>query len=205
MNTFAERLRSDLVAARYRPGEWLKQSDLETTYDANRFEVRIGLSELAARRLLEHLPNRGYRVVNPTDREREELYEVRTCLELAAARKIVVRAKPQEIEEFAKLVLSFEAAIETANQARLADLNFALHDQFYRMSGNDLLATHIRELRESGVPGRTGSWSTTTAIRTSALDHHDMLECLRRQDAEGLAHVIYRHLYRWREYAQPVA
>src|SRR5580700_1815865 len=109
MNSFAERLRADLLAARYRPGEWLKQADLESTYDVNRFEVRIGLSELAARRLLEHTPNRGYRVVNPTDRERDELYEVRTCLELAAARKIVVRAKAQEIEEFANLVLAFEA------------------------------------------------------------------------------------------------
>lgn len=204
MNSFAERLRADLMTSRYRPGEWLKQADLEATYDANRFEVRIGLSELAAHRLLEHLPNRGYRVVNPTDREREELYEVRTYLETAAARRVAERATPQEIEEFAVLVDKFDAAAENQNQDWLAGVNLALHDQFYRMSGNELLATQIRELRERGVPGRTGAWNTTAAIKTSATDHREMLACLRRRDAEALAHVVYRHLNRWREYAQPI-
>src|SRR5579883_432009 len=89
--SFSERLREDLLAGQYRPGEWLKQVDLETHYGVNRFEVRIALSELAARHLLDHFPNRGYRVANPTGRQREELYEVRTLLETSAARTAAVR------------------------------------------------------------------------------------------------------------------
>ncbi|HYE49514.1 MAG TPA: GntR family transcriptional regulator [Azospirillaceae bacterium] len=201
---FSDRLRADLMAGKYRPGEWLKQIDLENTYGANRFEVRIALSELAARHLLEHLPNRGYRVANPTDREREELYEVRSILEMAAARKIVARATAEDVDAFAALVQRFDDAVENGGPVPLQEINFDLHDTFYRMCGNDMLAQQIRELRERGVPGRGGSWRTVTAVRTSSLDHREMLEMLRRRDPEGLAHVIYRHLYRWREYSQPV-
>ena len=39
--SFSAALTADLLAGKYSPGEWLKQSDLEANYNANRFEVRI--------------------------------------------------------------------------------------------------------------------------------------------------------------------
>jgi hypothetical protein len=30
-----------------------------------------------------------------------------------------------------------------------------------------------------------------------------MLDMLKRRDAEGLAHIVYRHLNRWREFSRP--
>ena len=44
------------------------------------------------RGLLEHLPNRGYKVRTHSQEEREQLYEVRTLLEVAACRLVVLRA-----------------------------------------------------------------------------------------------------------------
>lgn len=196
---FAERLRADLLAGRYRPGEWLKQADLENQYGANRFEVRIALSELAARHLIDHFPNRGYRVANPTDRQREELYEVRTILETSAARLAATRASPDDIDQFERLVREFDAAIESGGRGELVRSNFRLHDHFCSMAGNQLLAAQIRELRERGHPRISGGWETVAAIRTSSADHFDMLEMLRRRDPDGLVHVVYRHLNRWRK------
>ena len=46
----------------YRPGEWLRQIDLEEAFQATRFDVRTALDELAVRKAIEHVPNRGYRV-----------------------------------------------------------------------------------------------------------------------------------------------
>lgn len=200
--SFSEELRTDLLRGRFRPGEWLKQADLENLYKANRFEVRIALSELAARHLLEHIPNRGYRVANPTDRQRDQLYETRSILETAAARLIVTRISDADIDAFAELVHGFERAIESGGRAQLREINFELHDKLYRSSGNDLLADQIRDLRERGAPGHAaGTWNTVTGIRASNTDHLEMLEMLRRRDGEGLAHSVYRHLNRWREFA----
>ena len=200
---FSERLRADLLAGNYRPGEWLKQVDLESNYGVNRFEVRIALSELAARRLLDHFPNRGYRVANPTGREREELYEVRTLLETAAARTAAVRATPADIERFEELVVQFDRDVQAGSLSGLTLLNGHLHDSFYGMCGNSLLSTQIKELRERGIPGRSGSWDEMAGLHASNADHLAMLDMLRRRDAEGLAHVVYRHLNRWREFSKP--
>ena len=79
-------LREDLLSGRFRSGQLLKQVDLQADYGVNRFEVRIALSDLAARHLLDHFPNRGYRVASPGEQEREELYELRTMMETAASK-----------------------------------------------------------------------------------------------------------------------
>ena len=202
---FSEALTADLLAGKYSPGEWLKQADLEAAYNVNRFEVRIALAELCVRGLLEHLPNRGYRVCNQSDEEREQLYEVRTLLEVAASRLVVQRATPAQVDEFERLVKGFEEAIEAGGQERMRELNYALHNHFYSMSGNLLLANQINEMRQRGIPGRRGLWDTMKSLRASSSDHYEMLEMLRRRDTEGLAAVVYRHLNRWRKYSKPIA
>ncbi|MBL8271653.1 GntR family transcriptional regulator [Steroidobacter sp.] len=198
--TFYERLRIDLLRGRFRSGEWLKQADLESQYAATRSEVRAALTELATRQLVEHVPNRGYRVVNHNDAQREHLYETRVIVETGAARLVVSRATDADIEKFAALVEAFDVAADRADHAKLRDINWQLHDVFYRFSGNDLLADEIRELRERGTFGNTGTWSTLAGIRASSADHREMLAMLRKRDSEGLTHVIYRHLNRRREF-----
>jgi DNA-binding GntR family transcriptional regulator len=201
---FSHALTADLLAGKYSPGEWLKQADLEAAYGVNRFEVRIALAELAVRGLIEHLPNRGYRVCNQSQEDREQLYEVRTLLEVAASRLVVQRATGAQIEEFRRLVTAFDEAIETGGQDRLREINYALHDHLYSMTGNALLASQINELRQRGIPGRRGLWDAMKSVKASNADHHEMLEMLERRDADGLAAVVYRHLNRWRKYSKPI-
>jgi DNA-binding GntR family transcriptional regulator len=202
---FSEALTADLLAGKYSPGEWLKQADLESTYNVNRFEVRIALAELSVRGLLEHLPNRGYRVCNHSDEEREQLYEVRTLLEVAASRLVVQRATPEQMDEFERLVKLFDKAIESGSQDNMRELNYELHNHFYSMSGNALLASQINDMRQRGIPGRRGLWDTMKSIKSSNADHFEMLDMLKRRDSDGLAAVVYRHLNRWRKYAKPIA
>lgn len=201
--SFVSQLRTELLAGKYSPGEWLKQADLEADYGANRFEVRFALAELHLSGLLEHYPNRGYRVCNHTEEERGQLYETRTLLEVAASRLAVQRATEQQIGEFGQLVRAFDQAIEHESRDRLREINAELHDKFYSMAGNPLLAAQIKGLRERGVLARWNIWDAPKALRESSVDHADMLEMLQRRDAEGLVAAVYRHLNRWRK--QPKA
>ncbi|QAU35715.1 GntR family transcriptional regulator [Janthinobacterium sp. 17J80-10] len=202
---FSEALMADLLAGKYSPGEWLKQAELEGNYGANRFEVRIALAELNIRGLIEHLPNRGYRVCNYTDQDREQLYEVRTLIETAACRLIVQRATDDQIAEFERLVRAFQFAAENEGQLKMREINFELHACLYSMAGNPMLAAQIKNLRERGIPGRKGVWDTVKSVQVSNADHVEMLDMLRRRDAEGLAAVVYNHLNRWRKYAKPIS
>ncbi|MGM9458242.1 FCD domain-containing protein, partial [Lacticaseibacillus rhamnosus] len=78
-------------------------------------DVRMALLDLKTRHLIEHVKNRGYRVINLTDREREDLIETRTVLEKAAVQLAAKRRTPQDIAELKAMVAQFDAAIETGD------------------------------------------------------------------------------------------
>lgn len=200
---FSEVLTADLLAGKYSPGEWLKQADLEATYKVNRFEVRIALAELSVRGLLEHLPNRGYRVCKHTAEDWELLLELRSLLEVAASRLVVQRATDEQIGEFERLVKMFDEATASGGADTMRDVNYRLHSVFYSMTGNPMLAEQIRDLRERGMPGRRGLWDAMKSVKNSNDDHFEMLEALKRRDADGLAAAVYRHLNRWRKSSRP--
>lgn len=198
-------LLEDILSGKFRSGEWLKQVDLETTYNANRFEVRIALSELAARHLIDHIPNRGYRVIDPSARERADLYELRTIVETGAARLVAQRVTEKDIEDLSGLVNEFSNAIDNKSTSELAELNMAFHNRFYEVCGNPLIVSQIHELRQRGIPGRRGAWDAVAGRKASNEDHTKMVEMLRNKDADGLGYVVYNHLNRWREYSRPDA
>ncbi len=200
-----ELLLKDILSGKYRSGEWLKQVDLENTYNANRFEVRIALSELAARHLIDHIPNRGYRVIDPSSRERADLYELRTIVETGAARLVAQRVSDSDIEDLAKLVAEFSEAIDNKGIDELSDLNVTFHNRFYEICGNPLMVSQIQELRQRGIPGRRGGWDAVAGRRASNEDHAKMVEMLRNKDTDGLCYVVYNHLNRWREFTRPAS
>lgn len=196
--SLVSRLEADLLGGVFRPGEWLKQTDIETNYDAHRFDVRMALLDLKTRQLLEHVPNRGYRVASLSQQDREELIEARTVLEVAAARRVVERATDADVAELDQIVAEFDANMEDADLPLLRALNAKFHDRLYAICGNRVLMEEIKALRHRGLPGVRG-WRATSAIQRSNHDHAEMVDMIRTRNVDGLVQSIERHLNRWRE------
>lgn len=200
--TLIERIEADLLSGLFRAGEWLKQADLEAQYEANRFDVRMALMDLKARRLIEHAPNRGFRVISLSEREREELFETRTILETAAARLAAERITSVQIEALARIEDEFHEKMTNSSLDELRAINARFHEFFYQASGNQVLADEITALRQRGLPGTRGglAWRTMAGIIESHEDHLHMIEYLRNGDIEGLVSAVAGHLNNWRQY-----
>lgn len=201
-DSLIERIEADLLSGHFRPGEWLKQADLEAQYEANRFDVRMALMDLRARHLIEHAPNRGFRVINLSEREREELFETRTILETAAARLVAERITPAQIASLAAIEDEFAHQMGVAPVEDLRAINARFHDMFYEASGNQVLANEVKALRRRGLPGTRGglAWRTMAGIQESHEDHLAMLDHLRVRDADRLVKSVASHLGNWRRY-----
>src|SRR5258706_10949727 len=107
----AERIARDIQSGALAPGMWLKQIDLEERYGATRIEIRRALDRLAQRRLVEHIPNRGYHVFAPDGTQTREILEIRCILETAAVDGIVGNADEASVEALAALARRFDALI----------------------------------------------------------------------------------------------
>ena len=97
----------------FRPGEWLRQIDLEERFQATRFDVRSALDELAVRKTIEHVPNRGYRVAEVDMKTYEEILAARIIVEKATAEGIVARIDDAAIARLDALAARFSTAVLT--------------------------------------------------------------------------------------------
>jgi DNA-binding GntR family transcriptional regulator len=178
----------------FRPGEWLRQIDLEERFQATRFDVRSALDELAVRKTIEHVPNRGYRVAEVDLKTYEEILATRIILERATAEGVIARIDDAAIARLDELAAQFSAAVTTGSRTEQSEINRAFHQFMYSFCGNAVLEEMIWGLRDRGRGSQITVWSSHELLQKSDREHFEMMAALKARDAERLAALIANHI-----------
>ncbi|MGO4403757.1 GntR family transcriptional regulator [Bosea sp. RAF48] len=178
----------------FRPGEWLRQIDLEERFQATRFDVRSALDELAVRKTIEHVPNRGYRVAEVDMKTYEEIQATRVILEMAAAAGIVARIDTATIARLDELAAQFSKAVLTGSRTEQSEINRIFHQLLYSFCGNAVLEETIWALRDRARGSQITVWSSHESLLRSDREHYAMMEALKARDGRRLAAVIAAHV-----------
>ncbi|BCB17568.1 GntR family transcriptional regulator [Bosea sp. ANAM02] len=178
----------------FRPGEWLRQIDLEERFQATRFDVRSALDELAVRKTIEHVPNRGYRVAEVDLKTYEEILATRVILERATVEGVVARIDATAIARLDELAAQFSAAVTTGSRTEQSEINRAFHQFMYSFCGNAVLEEMIWSLRDRGRGSQITVWSSHELLQKSDREHRAMMAALKARDAGALAALIATHI-----------
>lgn len=178
----------------FRPGEWLRQIDLEERFEATRFDVRSALDELAVRKTIEHVPNRGYRVAEVDLKTYEEILATRIILERATAEGVIARIDDIAIARLDALAAQFSAAVTTGSRTEQSEINRAFHQFMYSFCGNAVLEEMIWGLRDRGRGSQITVWSSHELLQKSDREHYEMMAALKARDAGRLAALIATHI-----------
>jgi DNA-binding GntR family transcriptional regulator len=178
----------------YRPGEWLRQIDLEEAFQATRFDVRTALDELAVRKTIEHVPNRGYRVVEIDLDTYRAIRDTRIILESAACRLVIGRIDDDAIARLDALAREFSQAVQSSTRVEQSEINRAFHSLIYAHCGNPVLVETIWSLRDRSRGSAVTVWASHQALLASDADHHAMVAAIRAEDGERLAELISQHI-----------
>jgi DNA-binding GntR family transcriptional regulator len=186
----AQAIRSGVL----RPGEWLRQIDLEERFGATRFDVRAALAELALRQTVEHVPNRGYRVAVPDRRRVHELLEVRALLEVEAALTALPYIGNADLLRLEALATAFDQAIMHAGMVEHSSTNEAFHQAIYEHTPNRVLVELVLELRDRSRLSPVTLWPSHSALLRSAGGHHRTIAAIRAGDRDMLASTMAEHV-----------
>jgi DNA-binding GntR family transcriptional regulator len=178
----------------YRPGEWLRQIDLEEAFAAKRFEVRSALAQLAASGMVTHVENRGYRVAQPDRNVVREILAIRSLLEVEAATQALPNIGPAELDRIKQAQKVFEDAVARGSKADQANTNAAFHDEIYRHATNRSLAQFIVEIRNRARPGPIALWPSNADLQRSAAHHVDIVTAIEAHDVDALVTAVRRHI-----------
>lgn len=184
----------DIQAGDYPPGTWLKQIDLEERYGRGRNEIRRALDRLALKRVVQHVPNRGYHVYMRDGQQWDDIAEIRIMLETGVVPKMIARATDENIQALRGLAVDFEKLTESGTLLELYEANLRFHHALVDLAGNQELHTVIAELRQRTSSAPVSQWKTRKRVDLSAREHFQMIDALEARNADELKHHIECHI-----------
>jgi DNA-binding GntR family transcriptional regulator len=190
----ADRIAEEIRKGAYRPGEWLRQIDLEERFSTSRFDIRTALNLLVAQQIIEHVPNRGYRVHELDNEGIHHIRAVRAILESAAIKDVARNIDQELLRKLRKIAEAFSSTVENGTPIELEKLNSEFHKQMYSASTNPILNDLIHQIRQRVNSLFVPTWPSLASLRDSAEQHHDILNALERRDVEAAANIISRHI-----------
>ncbi len=189
-----ELILQDIMAGILAPGSWLKQIDLERRYGCTRQEVRRALDRLAQKRLVQHVPNRGYHVHAPDGRQASEIAEIRLILEIGVAGRIVLNAGAPDVAQLRHLANEFDRLVLEGTLMELYEANLAFHSALLALAGNRELVELVTDIRRRTSSAPVSQWRTRARIEQSGREHHQMIAAIERRDGDALKDAITHHI-----------
>src|SRR5690606_24475029 len=130
----ADRLRDDILAGVFPPGERLIELQLSERYGVGRAAIRAALVELDTEGLVQRETNRGATVRRITVAEAVEITEARAALEGLIARLAAERATDRERDDLRALVDEMTVAVDKDDKLEYSKLNRSLHAALRRIA-----------------------------------------------------------------------
>ena len=133
----ARKLRTDILAGKYKPGDRLNESLIARELKISRIPVREALFELHESGLVMNRERRGMFVTSLSPDEVEKINGVRLILEAEALALAKARMTPKIAASLENLVAKMESTTCTISDAAALDLDF--HRAVWTASGNEYL------------------------------------------------------------------
>jgi DNA-binding GntR family transcriptional regulator len=128
-------LRDCIIAGRLAPGTKLVERELAEYLGVSRIPVRDALLELEKEGLVITRPNGRY-LIELSDRDIRELYQVRLALEKLAARFAAQNISAADQEELRRKLGSMRAAVTEKDKDAYIRYDVEIHHMIWRLAGN---------------------------------------------------------------------
>ena len=187
-------LRRAILKGDLKPGERLMEIALAEKLGVSRTPIREAIRKLELEGLVVMAPRKGAKVASITERDLNDVLEVRKGMEELAIRLACERITPEELEELDKVEQRFLSLTENGDLTELAEMDVAFHDIIYKATNNNRLVQLLSNLREQMYRYRIEYLKDIAVRRTLAQEHRAICEALRKKDKESALKYVYVHV-----------
>jgi DNA-binding GntR family transcriptional regulator len=132
-------LHRQIIAGKYKPGDWLRQDDIASQMGVSMTPVREALDLLVSAGLAERVPYRGVRVREMSVKDVADAYGLRLILEALAAREAASHITPEQISRLEEIVAEIKKHVKLNEMPLERQLSGEFHSVIAKASGSDLL------------------------------------------------------------------
>jgi len=187
-------LRAAIVTGELETGRVYSAPVLAATFGVSATPVREAMLDLIKEGLVERLPNKGYRVVEISEQDLDDITALRRLVEPAGMRDAVPHVPESE---FGRLRGLAQLVIEAASQEDL--VAYVDHDREFHLAilgycGNRRLVELVAELRARtrlyGLPVLAAHHD----LAATAAEHVQLMDLIERRDAPAVEALMQQHL-----------
>jgi DNA-binding GntR family transcriptional regulator len=189
-------LKLRLVSGDLAPGEIYSAASLAAELGVSNSPVREAMLTLVNQGLMETVRNRGFRVVPLSDKERQNVYDLRILLEIPSmARLAAMKEKltPRRAE-FAKIASDMVACAKARDIVGYLEFDRQFHIGLLQMLGNEQLVSIVENLREQTRQYGLKTLSERGLLVKSAEEHQPILDALIAGDKKQVSKLMTDHL-----------
>lgn len=189
-----ERIQKAITGLAIKAGEEIQEVRLAQQLGTSVTPVREALHRLVGDGLIVREPNKRPRVIVLTEREINDLYDLRGALESFGASLAAQNAKPNDIESLRDLQKRGEEYHRAGMIEEYKAYNDQFHEKIVSLSGNKLLVQMMEAIRNKNrlcvsstvmIPGRS---------QQAIEEHRELISALEEGDPRGARETMSRHI-----------
>ena len=187
-------LRQAIITGEFEPGERLMEVSLSESLGVSRTPVREAIRKLELEGLVVMVPRKGAHVSKITEKNLQEVLEIRTVLEEFAVVLASERISPKGLEELTARHKAFVDSVQSEDLMTIAQKDEEFHDAIFRATDNARLLSIINNLREQFYRYRL-EYLKDIHKRSVLIEEHERLcRAISSGDSKKARRIMKEHL-----------
>lgn len=187
-------LRQAILRGELKPGERLMEIALANRLGVSRTPVREAIRMLELEGLVIMIPRKGAQVAQITEKDLNDVLEVRLGLEELAVRFACERITEEELQNLGEAVHVFERTMKEDDLAAMAEADVTFHDIIYTATHNNRLVQIINNIREQMYRYRIEYLKDVEVRKMLVKEHYAIWDALKNRDAVNAGKYICEHI-----------
>lgn len=189
-----ETLRKAILKGKLKPGERLMELTLANKLGVSRTPIREAIRKLELEGLVVMIPRKGAQVAKITEKDLNDVLEVRRGLEELSISMACERITQKALEELEEASRDFEEAVKGGDVTALAEADVRFHDIIYSATDNRRLNQIVNNLREQMFRYRIEYLKEEDYRQQLVREHNAICKAIREQDFDRAKHLVCLHI-----------
>lgn len=188
-------LRKAILTGELEPGERLMETQLGEKLGVSRTPIREAIRKLELEGLVVMVPRKGAQVSQFTEKDIEDVLEIRAALEALAAK---LACKKMDDRAFLKLQLAiaeYQYAARDNDIEVMVEKDVEFHETIFNITQNDKLVQLFNNLGEQVHRYRIAYLKNAKEVDTVRIEHLEILEALTNRNEELAAELATKHIH----------
>ncbi len=187
-------LREAILRGDLKPGERLMELQLAAKLGVSRTPIREAIRMLEQEGLAVTIPRKGAEVAKMTEKDMEDVLQVREALDELAASVACEQISEEQLAVLRRTMHEFEESTKTRDLKRIAEADVRFHDIIYQATGNPRLVSMLSNLGEQMYRYRVEYLKEEKNYPVLIREHALIVEGLTVKDKKKVTDTMHTHV-----------